>query len=111
MKTDINGELYSPIIITDLPSAFISQIIVTDGSTIRKNDVLVSHFHTKLLVCNVERLEDLFEDFWILDVQLLNNIGSFGVHGTFEIGDELKILASAVEWSIKNAPNVLSHRV
>jgi hypothetical protein len=93
------SKYYLPIIVEEIYS-FRNAVRVTDaGMRLSVGDVLVTSSHSKagissqLYVTEVEYVEDLFEDFILLDISSIRNINSHGhISDLVSIGDELKLL-------------------
>lgn len=94
------NEPYYPIIVEDVYN-FRNAVRVTDaGMRLSVGDVLVTSSHSKagmssqLHVTEVEYVEDLFEDFVLLDISPIVNINAQHVSDIVSIGDELKLLGN-----------------
>jgi hypothetical protein len=96
----IDAKYYLPIIIEEVYN-FRQCIRVTDaGMKLSAGDVLITSANSrmgsfKLFVTEVMYMEDLFEDFVLLDISPVTGQGSiWHVSDFVEIGDELKLLGN-----------------
>ena len=96
--TDPHGKKYEPILIMDIHTGFSNQIVITDSYDIAKKDLLCRSDGTKVLIEDVNIIEDLFENYMVLDVYVISNAGGT-VHAldVLSMGDELKRLGSTYE--------------
>ena len=91
IRTDSHGKTYTPMFIID---GIDNHIILTQSiCVLEKYDKLVRSDGVSVLIEKVDLIEDLFENYWTLDVYVISNRG--GTERAFDvlnIGDELRLL-------------------
>ena len=99
----LKSEWFLPIIVEEV-GCFTQTIRVSDaGRKLVVGDVLVSSVYCKaghsikLYVTEAMCIEDLFEDFVLLDVLPVSNTGIPHISDILNVGDELKLFASSHE--------------
>ena len=90
----------TPIVIEEIGVGRPNQIKISNGAGIGRNDTLsrANLMSITILVENIIFAEDLFEDYYLLDVYVISNAGGTeNASDILNVGDELKRIGSTYE--------------